>query len=295
MGPKLRAPERAQTGMTWTGPVLDNHLHLDLEQGSGTEGVQTFVNAGGTHLLIVNKPSWWYGQEVEAPADFDVGYAATVSMVSQANEILPGRAWPVLGVHPALISRLVDDRGYTPKEAEELMKGGIDRAAERVEAGEALAIKSGRPHYPVSEDVWSASNAVMRHAFARAAEIDCAVQLHTEATSAFETVAEWAREAGLDPARVVKHYADGPVEGVTPSVIARKEALQHALQANTPFLMETDFLDDPERPGAVLGPKTVPRRVHWLAEAGETAALERAHVDTPRQVYGIATRETMAD
>ena len=31
--------------------------------------------------------------------------------------------------------------------------------------------------------------------------------------------------------------------------------------------METDFLDDPRRPGAVLGPKTVPKRTQTLASA----------------------------
>ena len=30
--------------------------------------------------------------------------------------------------------------------------------------------------------------------------------------------------------------------------------------------METDFLDDPKRPGAVLGPKTVAKRTHQLSK-----------------------------
>jgi TatD-related deoxyribonuclease len=57
--------------------------------------------------------------------------------------------------------------------------------------------------------------------------------------------------------------------------------------------METDYLDDPDRPGAVLGPKTVPRRVDWLAAEGHVEALRRAHVGTPRQVYGIDTAGTL--
>jgi TatD-related deoxyribonuclease len=53
--------------------------------------------------------------------------------------------------------------------------------------------------------------------------------------------------------------------------------------------METDFLDYPDRPGAVLGPKTVPKRVRWLLEAGYEEAVYTAHVDTPARVYGIET------
>jgi TatD-related deoxyribonuclease len=72
-------------------------------------------------------------------------------------------------------------------------------------------------------------------------------------------------------------------------VIARPDAIEAAVEAGEPFLLETDFLDDPDRPGAVLGPKTVPRRVEWLREQGFEAAVERAHVETPRRVYGIDT------
>lgn len=280
--------------MDWSGPILDNHLHLDLDRGLGPSVVEDFVATGGTHLLVVNKPSWWYGVEVEDAADFAVGFEATVETVRRASSMLPGRAWAVLGVHPALISRLVDN-GTTPDEAEHLMKAGIDRAVEYVENDAALALKSGRPHYTVNDPVWDASNAVIRHTFDRAAELGCAVQLHTESGRTFESFATWAESAGLDPTRVVKHYADGPIVGATASVIAREDALAEAAASGDPFLMETDFLDDPDRPGAVLGTKTVPRRVGWLAETVGTEPLERAHVETPRVVYGVDTRHTLED
>ena len=58
--------------------------------------------------------------------------------------------------------------------------------------------------------------------------------------------------------------------------------------------METDFLDDPDRPGAVLGPRTVPSRVRWLREEGYDGAMRTAHVETPARVYGIDTEATLA-
>jgi TatD-related deoxyribonuclease len=134
----------------------------------------------------------------------------------------------------------------------------------------------------------------MRHAFALGAREDCAVQLHTEGGEDFEDVAGWAEAEGMDRRQVVKHYATGGVEGPTPSVLADKEELLRAAERDVPFMMETDFIDDPDRPGAVLGPKTVPRRTRWLREEGHDAALERAHVETPRLVYGIDTRGTLA-
>ena len=274
-------------------PVLDNHLHLDPRHGRGIDAVEDFVRLGGTHLLVVNKPSWLLGVDVEEPDDFRAVFEETVDVVADATEALPGRAWPVLGVHPGLVSRLVDDRGFTPEAARELMCGGIDVASEFVDDGRALALKSGRPHYDVSDAVWDASNAVTRHAFERAAAVDCAVQLHTEASEDLTDLAELAESVGLDPDGVVKHYAAGRLAGPIPSVMSEKDRLEHAAESGEPFLMETDFVDDPDRPGMVLGPKTVPRRVRWLLESGYEDAMRRAHVETPAAVYGIDTVATL--
>jgi TatD-related deoxyribonuclease len=280
-------------------PVLDNHLHLDPEHGRGIEAVTDFARSGGTHLLVVNKPSWLLGVEPETGEEFRPVFETTIDVVEHANEELPGRAWPVLGVHPGLISKLVDDRGFAPEEARDLMQAGLDLAAEyvasgdTVESGEAVALKTGRPHYDTSDAVWEASNAVLRHGLALGAENDCAVQLHTEASEDLTDVADWADERGLEPKKVVKHYAGGRLAGPTPSVMSEKDRLELAAERGDPFLMETDFVDDPDRPGAVMGPRTVPRRVRWLQDEGYDDAIRNAHVETPEQVYGLDTEETL--
>jgi len=273
-------------------PVLDNHLHLDPERGKGIEAVREFARSGGTHMLIVNRPSW-ERVEVEAADDFRVIFEETVETVRRASAELPGTAWPVLGVHPGLISRLVDERGFTPEEARNLMTDGLEVAAEYVADGPAVALKTGRPHYEVEDAVWAASNAVLRRGLELGAEHGVAVQLHTEATEDLSEVGRWAEGAGLAPERVVKHYAGGRCAGVTPSVMSNEADLREAAEHGEPFLMETDFVDDPDRPGAVLGPKTVPRRVEWLRGEGHGAAVRRAHAETPERVYGIDTTATL--
>ena len=269
-------------------PVLDNHLHLDPKHGRGLDAVEEFARAGGTHLLVVNKPSWTLGVDVGDKGEFRTVFETTIGVVEEASEILDGRAWPVLGVHPGLVSQL-DERGFAPDEAREVMFAGLDCAAEYVNSGSALALKSGRPHYEVGDDLWNVSNAVLKHALSLGAEHDCAVQLHTESSEDLTDIAEWAEQRGLDRQRVVKHYAGGRLAGPIPSVMSEKDRLEEAAAAGEPFLMETDFIDDPERPGAVLGPKTVPRRVRWLCENGFEGAVENAHVETPERVYGIDT------
>ena len=275
-------------------PVLDNHMHLDPDAARGMDAVDDFVQLGGTHLLVVNKPSWHLGVESTDPEDFRSVFETTIDTVADATERLPGRAWPILGVHPGVISRLIDDRGCSPEEAADLMQRVLDIAAEYVECGDALALKSGRPHYEVDDAVWEASNDVMKHGFKLGADLDCVVQLHTEASEDLTEIAEWADDRGLDPLHVVKHYASGRLAGPTPSVMCKKDWLATAAESGAPFLMETDYIDDPDRPGAVMGPKTVPRRVRWLREQGYDEAIEIAHVETPKRVYGIDTRRTLA-
>jgi TatD-related deoxyribonuclease len=279
--------------MEYDGPVLDDHLHLDPEHGKGVDAVEEFARSGGTHLMVVNKPSWHLGVTPETGEDFRTVFEHTVDVVERAAGVLDGTAWPVLGVHPGLVSRLVDERGFDPAAARDLMQAGLAVAAEYAADGPAVAIKSGRPHYEVADDVWAASNAVMRRAFELGAEADCAVQLHAEGGGDFEQVGTWAREAGLDPGHVVKHYAGGRTDGVTGSVMSERDRLERAVEVGDPFLMETDFVDDPDRPGAVMGPRTVPRRVRWLVEEGHEDAVRRAHVETPAAVYGVDTVATL--
>jgi len=116
-------------------PVLDNHLHLDPERGRGMDAVDEFARLGGTHLLIVNQPSWKLGVESTDPEDFRSAFETTCEIVEAATERLAGRAWAILGAHPGLISRLVEDRGCSPAEARECMQGVLEIAAEYVAEG----------------------------------------------------------------------------------------------------------------------------------------------------------------
>jgi len=271
-------------------PIIDNHCHLDIDRGRGIAAVEDFSKSGGTHMIIVSQHSWKDGKNPNEISDFEERFDQTIEITEKATEILQGRAWSVLGIHPGLISRLVDG-GYTVDEAGDFMCEGLDVAGKYISNGEGIAIKSGRPHYDVSEEIWEMSNLVLQHAICVAAKENTAIQLHTESTENLSVVAKWADKAGLQTNKIVKHFSDGVCEGVIPSIISIKENLQSAAQRGDLFLMETDYLDDMNRPGAVLGIKTVPKRTKWLIEMGYLESMKNAHVETPKIVYGIDTNE----
>ncbi len=271
-------------------PITDNHMHID-PRARGLEAVKEFKNAGGTHIILVSKPSWSLGATVKKPEDYFSVFDETVEIASKIKEIGVG-AFPVLGVHPAEISKLTEYMEL--QEATEIMKRGLEIASGYVEKGLAVGIKSGRPHYPVGPEMWAASNEIMEYAFSLGKEQDCAVQLHTESVGEpeLQDIAERARRAGIKMHRVVKHYSPPLVKvceelGIFPGVICVKGAIEQALEEGTRFMMETDYIDDPDRPGAVLGPKTIPKRTIKLMETYGEEPFWTIHKDNPEKVYDI--------
>ncbi|WP_410507965.1 TatD family hydrolase [Methanosarcina hadiensis] len=271
-------------------PITDNHMHID-PRARGLEAVREFQKSGGTHIILVTKPSWSLGIEVKTPEDYLAVFDETVEIASKIREIGVG-AFPVMGVHPAEISKLTEYMELS--EATEIMKKGLELAAGYVERGLAVGIKSGRPHYPVSEDVWAASNEIMEHAFTLGKEQDCAVQLHTESVGEpeLQDIAERAKKTGIKMYRVVKHYSPPLVKtceelGIFPGVISVKGAIEKAIEEGTRFMMETDYIDDPDRPGAVLGPKTIPKRTIKLMETYGEEPFWIIHKENPEKVYDI--------
>ncbi len=269
--------------------ITDDHMHI--YRHLGLKALEQFKKAGGTHVFLVTLLSKHYDVFPTRGEDFKAMFDSHLKLVEKANEIV--KAYAVLGVHPAEITILGEKIGY--ERAAEVMKEGLTIAGKYVEEGMAVAIKSGRPHYSVSKEVWELSNEVMLHAFEVARDADCAVQLHTESYSrrGIEEIAEIAKKAGIKLHRVVKHFAPPRIDefeevGIFPSVIAMGENVLKAATIGDRFTVETDYIDDPARPGAVLGPKTVPKKVRELLKRGfDEDFIMKICRDNVEKVYGV--------
>jgi TatD-related deoxyribonuclease len=265
-------------------PVTDDHIHIDPFNGRGIEAAKDFQRAGGTHLFLVSKPSWSLSIHPSRGSDYKAVFDETIRVAGLVEEI--GLVvYPVLGVHPAEISRLSERMPL--QEAAEVMKGGIDCAAAYVEEGKAVALKSGRPHYEVPPGVWSVSNEILSHALCRAAWCRCALQVHAESGPCTDVV-DMAKKAGVPVERVVKHYGS-PETPLHPSLIARHEAIPQMVRERRAFTMESDFMDENSRPGAVTGPKSVPRYTYQLLRDDLITPDDcfRIHAETIGKVYGV--------
>ncbi len=277
-----------------TLPILDNHMHLN-PSGRCLDAVREFVHAGGTHLVLVSLPPWSLGIEISAPGDYRTVFDKVLQIARRAEENEKVKVFVILGVHPAELTKYYGRLGFT--RAVDIMKGGLEIASEYVKDGKAIGLKSGRPHYPVEPKLWDASNDIMRFSFEFAKDAGCAVQVHTESATeeGLLEIARIAGDAGLPAQKVVKHFSPPMVNicertGLFPSVLAGEDAIQKALAEGTRFMMETDYIDDLERPGSVLGPKTVPKRTKQLISEWGEDVFWKIHKENPERVYGIEVK-----
>jgi len=272
--------------------IFDNHFHL-RPSALGVEAAKQFERAGGTALMLTHSP--YDDVPIRRAEDYEVAYDRTLSMARNVRAATQVKVFVALGPYPVDLLPLRAAVGLA--EAVRILKRGIDLAIRRIAAGEAVALgEVGRPHFSVDEEVRDASNDILIHALEAATDCGCAVVLHTEDPTR-ETFAEFARLADrvrLPRERVVKHHSTPLTRrednhGIVPSILAKEDLFREALTGGSRFFLETDYIDDPRRPGAVLGPATVPRKTRLWMQRGvmSEAQANEIHKELPERTYGI--------
>lgn len=273
-------------------PMFDNHIHLRAEF-RGVEAAKDFERAGGTAMLLTHCP--YDDIPIRRPQDYHRAYAKTLAMADAVRSATRVQVFVAVGPYPVDFIGLRQALG--PDAALDAMRFGIDQAARLIAEERAIAFgEIGRPHFPVPQEIVSECNRLLEYAMTRAKELGCAVVLHTEdpTPETFVELAAMASKVGLGPDRLVKHHSTpltGPEQnhGLVPSILAREDLVTAALTGRPRFLLETDYIDDPRRPGAVLGPATVPRKTRaWLASGVLTSEVcSIIHHELPQTTYGV--------
>jgi TatD-related deoxyribonuclease len=222
-------------------------------------------------------------------------YQETLQMAEEIRAAVGIGVFVVVGPYPVDILPLQEKFGR--ETAIEIMKKGVDEAAVLCEERKCIAIgEIGRPHFPVDQQILQDSNDILFYGMQKAKDVGVPVVLHTEITTPMQCkeLVEIGGKVGLNPEKIVKHFSPPLITsdenfGLMPSVLAIKKNIVEALQKGARFLMETDYIDDLRRPGAVLGPKTVPKLTkNLLAENIMTEQqAHMIHVENPQNTYAI--------
>lgn len=271
--------------------VFDNHLHLN-RAGRFLDAVKDFKKAGGTHFVLCQLPMTHL---VIRDKSYESCYQETLEMAKEIRSKIDIGVFVTVGPYPVDYIKL--EKKFGREKAIQIMEKGMDIAAALCEEQKCIAIgEIGRPHFPVNEQVLIDSNEILLYGMKKAKDVGVPVVLHTESTTSEQCkkLVEMGKKAGLPPHKIVKHYSPPLVlenenYGLMPSVLASKKNILAAVEKGTRFMMETDYIDDPRRPGAVLGPKTVPKRTRELIE-GEILTEEQVnkiHRENPEKTYGL--------
>jgi TatD-related deoxyribonuclease len=273
-------------------PVVDHHCHLS-PGGEGVDAARRFLQAGGSHLFLTTHN--WDHRPLRSVEDYRRQFEGMEALGRRIQAETPVGISLVVAPYPVDLLSMSEVLGLS--RAAEVQMEALDLAGTWVRDHRAVALgEVGWPHFPVPDDRAAAAQRIFQHALEVARDVGCPAVVHCEDLDAagYRALSDRTRAAGLPPERVVKHYARTYVpaserHGITPSFLARKEAVAVALNDDGPWFLETDFLDDPRRPGAVLDIVTVPRRAAALARdhADQVERLQIPFVDSIRKLYGF--------
>jgi len=271
--------------------LFDNHLHL-RRNGRFLDAVNDFKKAGGTHFVLCQLPMT---DLVIRDKSYKLCYQETLKMAEEIRSEIDVGVFVTVGPYPVDYLKLKERFGR--EETIKIMKKGMGEAAALCEEKQCIAIgEIGRPHFPVDEQVKNDSNDILLYGMQKAKEVGVPVVLHTESTTPNQCkeLVEMGKKIGLSAHKIVKHYSPPLIlkkenHGLMPSVLASQKNLISAVEKGTRFMMETDYIDDIRRPGAVLGPKTVPKRTKELMEKGilTDEQIYEIHKTNPEKTYGI--------
>ncbi|MCI4330426.1 MAG: TatD family hydrolase [Thermoplasmata archaeon] len=273
-------------------PVVDHHCHLSPD-GEGVAAAQRFRAAGGTHLFLATQQ---YGPKTPTRLEEYAAQFETTERIARAVEAETGLVvYLTVAPYPIDMIRAAETLGL--QAAVGLQRSALELAGRWVEEGKAVALgEIGRPHFAVAPELAEASSEVLRSALEIARDVGCPAVVHCEELDAagYRELAAFAARASFPLGKLVKHYAKtvlSPEElgGIVPSYLASRDAVAGSLRHPGPWFWETDFLDDPKRPGAVLDLATVARRAKALrASAPENLDLLRIPFEQAvEQVYGF--------
>ena len=285
----------------WEGPILDQHMHLD-RNNRFLDAVSEFVNSGGTAINLVHKPN--FSNLPLSISDYQSAYDNTIEMAREIREKFGIQVSVILGPHPVSWEKQIHTIGL--QESTSLHLQAVKLAIQYILSGEAVCLgEVGRPHYPVDSQIWDAANDLLLEIMKLAAEEKISIQLHVEddGEKTYSDLAKLCDKAGLPRHLAIRHYAPANISsdfthGLSVSVSVGKGSISKIVESlpncNSYWGMETDFLDDKNRPGAVLGPKTIPKRTHQLTEKLRQSGysveqineiIENIHFNWPQILY----------
>ncbi len=260
------------------------------------EIARKFKSAGGWFIAIVGLPPTHYGLDLTWS-----GFVKSFDIVISECKHVAGEGLEhacIVGFHPAEVDKLANKKGLKIEEVIDLGYRIIDYVAKLSKKGLVHGIgEVGRPHYKTDPKFVVASELIMDYALAIAKDLDLVVHLHLEqgGLATAMDIKERLRKIGIPKDKVLLHHTrPGTLEhvidyGLIPSVPGLYPVLKICAKYPPKYMVESDFIDDPKRPGVVIEPwNMIENQIKILNEGhvGEEY-LWKINVDNVVKFYGV--------
>jgi len=285
----------------WHGEIMDQHIHLD-RNNRYLDAINEFVKVGGTAINLVHKPD--FNNLPKKIKDYKKAYLNTINMANEVRNTFDIEVLVTLGPHPVSWEKQIKSMGY--EKSTELHLEAVNLALEYISDGAAVCLgEVGRPHYPVNNQTWNRANELLLQIMENSAKEGVSIQLHVEnnGKKTYSEIEELRKKSKMVKSKLIRHFAPPNLDsnftnGISSTISVGKGSVEKIIntleKSNSIWGMETDFLDDMNRPGAVLGPKTVPKRTQqlcrkmWELDYSDNEIIDlmkNIHSKWPKEIY----------
>jgi TatD-related deoxyribonuclease len=276
----------------------DGHLHTNPVKGMGIKVIaKKFAELGGWFVVLVSLPPHHLGLD----NTFE-GYVKAIDILVNECKLsreLGLRTVCLAGVHPAAIEDEVSkDVKHSVEILEKVFKV-LNYIAKAVREGLVDGFgEVGRPHYKASPEAFVINSIVTRYTLTLARDLDVPVHLHLEQGGELTAIdiEDYVKLLGLNRLRVILHHVDvataraSQAKKLMFTVPGKYQVLREIFKILKPeYMIESDFIDDPKRPGVSSYPwNIVENQLKLLNEnIVDSEYLYKVNIDTVVKVYNV--------
>ncbi|MEB3774539.1 MAG: TatD family hydrolase [Desulfurococcales archaeon] len=281
-------------------PIADAHGHSNPARGLGAYRIaEKFRESGGWFWALVSLSPWSYGID---GVGMDA-YKAVIDLhLRECKEAEDAglRVACFAGFHPADVDRLIDRYRVEPSRVLRLGMDVIEYIAGLCRDGVLDGIgEVGRQHYKTGAERAVISELILEKALEYSRDYGCIVQMHLEHVGSVtvDLVDYAVNRLGVKDRRLIVFHHSKPVTGVhahrlgySVNIPGVPRLLSHVFKELEPFYMiESDFIDDPARPGAVVYPWEMAGEVARLRDKGvvDEEYIYKVNVDNIVKLYRV--------
>lgn len=276
----------------------DAHLHSNPLRGIGLRSiVKNFKAVGGWFLAIVSLPPSHYG----LGSSYD-DYVRGIEILMRECRIAKEEGVKtkcLAGIHPADLEKLVNSQSLKYDEVINLALKILNYISKLIKSGVLDGIgEVGRPHYKTTPEGYVVNELVLHHALRLAKDLHSIVHLHLEQGGILTVLSmtDLLESISLSKDLVLLHHMDIKTamnaEGVSLryTLCGKLQLLREGFKKLKPtYMIESDFIDDPRRPGVAAYPWEIVENQLLLLKEGLVSEdyLFKLNVDNIVKFYGV--------